>query len=159
MPKDIRQGLEIIMFADMVTESEKQILTIEQFIRSRLAAGMTKEEIKSVLLRDLHEGGQLFGDFRKNIKATQLNTSENFARSPLIEGSSESQLMDWIGIGDNKICPDCTDRNNMQPRTFQEWASIGLPGEGATICNKNCRCVLLPVDSLDKGKGVIKIEG
>jgi len=156
MPENIREGLEILLLSDMATEAEVATLTIEQFIKSRLAAGMSKDQIREILQRDLFEGGQLFGDFRKNIKSSQRAASENFARAPLIE--KQEGLLDWIGVGDKRICPDCAERNNMSPRPFREWASIGLPGEGATICGSNCRCILLPVDSLEKGQGVIRFE-
>ena len=156
MPKGIREGLEILLMADLALESEKQILTIQEFIRTRLASGMSKEQIREILQRDLIQGGQLFGDFRKNVKSIQRNASEDFARAPLIEGRDEN--FDWVGIGDSKICDDCLERNNMPPKPFGEWAAIGLPGEGATACNKNCRCILLPVGSLEKGKGIIRRE-
>jgi len=154
MPENLKKEIEIMLFGDMVLEGEKQILTIEQFIKSKLAGGMGKKEVLELLRRDLFEGGQLFGDFRKNIKATQRNGIENFARIPLLEDSTG--LFDWVGVGDNKICDDCLERNNMEPRTFQEWAAIGLPGEGATVCGKNCRCILMPADTLEKGKAVIR---
>ena len=101
MPKDIRQGLEILLLADMSTEAEKQILTINEFIRTRRLAGMTDDEIRRILTRDLTEGGQLFGDFRKNIKSTQRNASEDFARAPLIEARKDDQLFDWILVVKN----------------------------------------------------------
>lgn len=48
----------------------------------------------------------------------------------------------WVTIGDSRVCPDCVGRGSMEPKEIEEWVSIGLPREGATLCGDNCRCIL-----------------
>ena len=58
--------------------------------------------------------------------------------------------LDWVDVGDARVCPDCRFRaNKMGAKTLPEWNALGLPGAGATVCGPGCRCILLPKDILD----------
>lgn len=151
------EDMSIIITNELKTEIKKEVLTIDQFIRKSLSSGMEKDNIRQILKSDLQTGGQLFGDFRKNIKSTCRNGLEDAARKEVLK--EDARLWDWVGISDNKICDDCLERNNMEARTKSEWAEMGLPGEGATVCGANCRCVLMPVGTLDKkSKPIVREE-
>ena len=149
-----KKDLEILIMADITLNIEVATITIKQFVKSRLASGMSITEIRNILQKDLIEGGQLFGDFRKNVKSIQRKASEDFARLPMIE--DEERDLEWVGIGDSRVCPDCIERNYMKPKPYAEWAAIGLPGDGATVCGANCRCFLMPVSDFEKGDGIIR---
>jgi hypothetical protein len=56
----------------------------------------------------------------------------------------EAWPLGWITVGDEKVCPECEDRNTWEPRTLTEWEEYGLPGRADTSCRGHCRCVLLP---------------
>ena len=47
----------------------------------------------------------------------------------------------WITTG-RQPCPDCGPRHGIE-YPLSIWESIGLPGEGTTICGGNCMCLLL----------------
>lgn len=48
----------------------------------------------------------------------------------------------WIAVGDERTCLDCAGRSGAS-LPLDEWESIGLPGDGATICADYCRCVVM----------------
>lgn len=145
----------ISLSADMALESEKAALTLEQIVSKMQRSGMGLNEIESLLLRDLREGGQIFGDFRKNFKSQMRYGIEESGRGSVIDMFKDVELWDWVGISDKKICPDCLKRHNMEPQPYPTWQRIGLPGNGGTICGRGCRCTLVPDDSVKKPDGGI----
>ena len=149
--------MQIVLTSGLLAEAQKQTLTLEQLINKMKLSGMSIAEIKSVLLTDLTEGGQIFGDFRKQFKATVKGGLEDTARGAVknIIGD-DVELWDWLGITDGKICPVCLKRHNMEPMKYEKWQTIGLPGSGVTLCGKNCRCVLVPAGAIQKDDGGFK---
>ena len=51
-------------------------ITLNEFIDIALAQGLTKETIRTELMKDLAEGGRIFGAFRNAVKST-VNGSVN----------------------------------------------------------------------------------
>jgi len=161
-PKDIEfqdipayvKEMQIILTGSLINEAKKQVLTLENVIRRMKQSGMAEEEIKNILLTDLQEGGVIFGDFRKAFKATVKNGIEDSARKEIEQKfKTEVELFDCLGIVDGSICSGCLDRHNEPPNTWQYWERRGLPGAGATPCDKNCRCIVLPTGEIEKEKG------
>lgn len=133
----------------LLIESEKLALTLDEFITRAYSNGMSKETLRATLKRDLIEGGQVFGDFRKNFKSELKYGAEKTAKLEMRE-VFQVEVYDWLGVSDGKICPDCLARHNMQSKTYDEWERIGLPGAGATVCMDFCRCVLIPSGVIQK---------
>ena len=52
----------------------------------------------------------------------------------------------WVAVGDRNVCPDCVGRNGRY-ETEETWNEAGFPGDGATICNLNCRCLVFREDT------------
>jgi hypothetical protein len=125
-------------------------ITISDLTKQMRAEGMTDVEIEKILLKDLHEGGQIFGDFRKQMNATVKGGIENVGQSEVRESFLNVELWDWVGIVDGKICPDCLERHKTKAKTWEDWEEIGLPESGATSCGKECRCILVPEGDLEK---------
>lgn len=148
--------MQIVLAAGLIDEAAKQTLTLKQVIRRMKTSGMADMEIEKMLFRDLHEGGQIFGDFRKQAKATVKGGLENAGRNEIRQSFLDVKLWDWLGIVDGKICDDCLSRHNMSAQTWEQWEAIGLPGSGATMCGQNCRCILIPSDSVEKEDGGLK---
>lgn len=142
--------MQIILTAGLVTESEKMALTLEQFIARLKARGTSIDEIRAILFRDLEEGGPIFGDFRKHFKSGVKYGIEEAAQTELFQAFQDAELWDWVGIADGRLCPDCLVRHNTPSKPRSYWESIGLPRQGSTICQENCRCDLIPVGLIDK---------
>ena len=73
MPDEIPEHLEdmwLTFTASMGIIADKQALTLQDIINRMLSSGMSKAEVKANLIQDLREGGQIFGDFRKQFKST-----------------------------------------------------------------------------------------
>jgi hypothetical protein len=155
IPDHIRDTMTITI-ANMALEAEKLQLTLQQIIWRARSAGMDLAEIELMLLEDLRTGGQLFGDFRKNFKSQMRYTIEEVARGEIYETHKDVKLWEWVAISDKLLCPDCANRNG-RAMTLDEWRAIGLPGAGRTICQRACRCMLSPKDSISIPKeGIIR---
>jgi hypothetical protein len=137
IPDHIRDTMTITI-ANMALEAEKLQLTLQQIIWRARSAGMDLAEIELMLLEDLRTGGQLFGDFRKNFKSQMRYTIEEVARGEIYETHKDVKLWEWVAISDKLLCPDCANRNR-------------------TICQRACRCMLSPKDSISIPKeGIIR---
>jgi hypothetical protein len=119
--------------------------TLEEYINVRLLQGVGIETIKAELIKDLMEGGRIFGSFRSAIRATANGVSNRmrdvaeFSEIGLIEKYRWSAVL-------IKTCPDCLERHG-QVKTWEEWEAEGMPRTGHTVCKEFCRCVLLPADT------------
>jgi hypothetical protein len=54
------------------------------------------------------------------------------------------ELLEWVPEADDKVCDDCLDLGALPPMPLSDWPTT--PGEGATVCNVGCRCVLQASD-------------
>ena len=148
--------MQIVLTAGLLDEAAKQTLTLKQVIRKAKVSGMADIEIEKMLLRDLREGGQLFGNFRKQMKSTVKSGIEDSGRQEVRQSFLDVKLWSWLAIVDGKICPDCLDRHGWTAMTWEEWEAVGLPDSGNTICGQNCRCILTPAGSVKKEDGGLK---
>jgi len=119
-------------------------ISLDEYIKIRLAEGTTKEALKEELLKDLAEGGPIFKDFRKMFKPTFAKSFKRFNNNELEDIKWPLQYI-WTSLHSSKYpsCPDCLERDK-QLKTWEEWRKIGLPRSGKTRCKKNCKCVLIP---------------
>jgi hypothetical protein len=120
-------------------------ITLDEYINVRLLQGVAIDTIREELLKDLAEGGRIFGGFRSAIRATANGVSNRmrdvaeFSEIGLIENYRWSAVL-------IKTCPDCVERHG-QVKTWEEWEAEGMPRTGHTVCKEFCRCVLLPADT------------
>lgn len=130
-------GLFDIIFGKKNKEiKEEEIITLGEHISNEIKSGKSPEKVKAELLKDLHEGGELFGNFKEQTRVTfdtDLDRSEN-------------QLYYWSGIDDKETCEKCKKMQEMEPRTWTEWEKIGLPGDEQVTCGFDCRCDLVQFD-------------
>lgn len=137
----------------------RQSLSLEEIIMRMSASGMSKGIIKEALIRDLQEGGQIFGDFRKQFKTTMKWGVEETARKESLDGLDvNATKWEWLGISDKSMCDDCRRRNDSGIKDWAEWEEEGLPGGGSTICGANCRCRMVIAESVDKPVGGIVLK-
>lgn len=63
----------------------------------------------------------------------------------------------WVDVNDKRECPDCfaiaTSQDTVNGHPFDEWEAYGLPGAGHTVCNRKCRCRLVPLPVIDNITG------
>src|SRR4030042_4868519 len=51
----------------------------------------------------------------------------------------------------SSVCPSCREAADSEDKTLAEWkrSKWGLPGSSARYCDKDCHCILFPVDRLE----------
>lgn len=151
------QELEIIITSSMSTSTSKTILDLQQTITTLKATGASDEFIRDTLLRDLDEGGIIFGTYRNNIKNTTGNMVQMMSEAAIREqyGDKGIKSFKWITAGGN-VCDDCLPRHG-EVATWEEWNITGMPRSGFSVCKQNCQCQLVPSSYNDKEvQGVIR---
>lgn len=129
------------------SKATKTAITLEEYIQTRVLLGASEESIEAELLRDLEEGGRIFGEFRNAIKATS-NGVINRTRDAAIFGQLGIEApYRWVAVLIN-TCPDCLKRHN-KVKSWLEWEKDGLPRTGQTVCKENCKCILIPAESTE----------
>jgi len=63
------------------------------------------------------------------------------------------QISTWVTVQDGRVCPDCEALAG-KTMSIGDWIESGiLPGNGQTICQDHCRCIIVPEEwSADFGE-------
>ena len=128
----------------LFTKAEKTALSINEFINLARAQGSSDDSIKGYLLKDLEEGGRLFGDFRSSIRATSNGIINRMSDSAQWAEDIDVEKYRWVAVLVN-TCPDCILRHG-DVKTMEQWEEEGLPRAGMTVCKDNCKCKLINAD-------------
>jgi len=132
------ESLEIVLTA----KATRTAITINEYIDLSLAQGVDADILEANLLKDLEEGGRIFGEFRNSIKATvsgAIGRTRDGAQLAIIGVDTKYR---WSAVLIN-TCPDCLERHGKIMK-WEDWEVEGLPRTGQTVCGANCKCVLLP---------------
>ena len=156
--EEFANELLIVLNASLSAEALKQSITLENLIKRMRSQGISTANIRTFLLRDLREGGQIFGDFKAKIKSNIKGSIEDVSSHEIRKEFPNAQLWDWLAISDKRLCPDCEERSGMGSQPWDSWVSIGLPRTGMTICQESCRCDMVPSGSIDKSTWVPVIK-
>jgi hypothetical protein len=132
-------------------DAEKAALTLEQTISTLLDSGMTRAEVRELLMNDLRGDGPVFADlrngFKKSINGGVQQITQSVRSEVYTQNLEADMLYSWqlSPAADGKHCEDCEERDGREPMTWAEWEAIGIPKAGATVCGGNCYCDLVPV--------------
>ncbi len=77
------------------------------------------------------------GDLKKAQEAIRGVTKADLG------ATGPQMLQAWVTVMDGNECPDCGPRHGMV-LTEAEWAQVGKPRWGTTVCREFCRCKLVP---------------
>jgi len=130
-------------------------LRIQQERATMITNGMSEKGAEMASKVDFKKGGTLH------------SLVQNYIKSSIIEGVNQSSRLGqyeeydldvgtftWVTVSGHRICDDCESRSKMPPRTFNQWADIGLPGAGWSICKQYCYCVLDPTGDISQNISV-----
>ena len=130
-------------------------LQIQQEIATMVTNGMSQKGAEMAIKVDFKKGGTLH------------KLVQNYIKSSIIEGVNQSSRLGqygeyeldkgtftWVTVSGHRICDDCASRSKMPPRTFNQWADIGLPGAGWSICKQYCYRVLDPTGDISSNISV-----
>ena len=137
----IDRELEVLEIA-LTTKVTRTAVTLEEYINIRLTQGVTLKAIETDLLKDLEEGGRIFGEFRNAMKATYGGSLLRFRDIGQVAEIGIDTKYRWVAVLIN-TCPDCLVRHG-NVATWDKWEAEGLPRTGQTVCKENCKCVLIP---------------
>lgn len=134
---------------EMETKKETESLKadINIFWKHRLLIGLLGNEILKQLIIETRKGEGPIAVFSKRMQTIGANVLRREASASEINEylkiSQPGELWQWITVS-SKPCPDCEIRAGVT-LPMNEWKSLGLPGDGRTICRSSCMCKLLPV--------------
>lgn len=143
MPANLEQ-LEIIVIAEM----QKVINTLKTDLETRLvtmtAAGMERTAAIAILQTDLTTGGITFGTYKNGMKNLVSNAIRGAANEAMLNefATTNIELFRWVTVSGDP-CPQCLDRQG-DLQTLEFWQAAGMPKSGFSICQNNCKCVLIP---------------
>ena len=144
------QTMEILL----VTKARRTALTVDEYIQTRLLQGADPEVLKADLIKDLEEGGRIFGEFRKAIKATVVGNTGRLRDIAQYSENGMDLKYQWVAILVN-TCPDCLELHG-EIKTMDEWEASGLPRTGMTVCKENCKCMLVPAMKVEPDQAPIQ---
>ena len=121
-------------------------LRIEEYIAVRLAEGASKTIVREELFTDFNEGGRIFGEFRKSIRATARGNLRTVADIGKYSELGVDRAYRWITVRDRNVCPDCEPRHGKE-EVWEEWEPRGMPRSVWSVCKYNCRCDIVPVET------------
>lgn len=134
------ESMRIILNAKV----NRTVLTLQEYVMTRQAQGGTLEAIERELIDDLKGNGRIFGEFKRNIRATAVGSLNKVRDAGYYSDFGVTEQYRWSAVLVN-TCPDCLERHG-QVKSWDEWEEEGLPRAGSTVCRDNCHCVLIPVE-------------
>jgi hypothetical protein len=126
----------------LATKAQRAVLTLSEYIQLRVMQGTDLNIVRDELFTDLQEGGRIFGELRRAIKATVRGSVNRVRDDAYFSQLGIDKKYRWSAVL-VKTCPDCLKRHG-QVKTWAEWEAKGLPRTGQTVCRENCHCVLIP---------------
>jgi len=144
MAADI-ESLELIIGAQM----DKAVADFKTSIKTRMitlqASGMSRDAAIATLTAEQGAGASIAVNTYKN---AMKNLTQNAVR-----GASNAQMMSryeqtnvelfrWVTVSGNP-CPQCLSRQG-ELLTLRGWQEAGFPKSGFSVCDDNCKCILVP---------------
>lgn len=140
------ERVEIIIGA----QAQKLIDNLLSDVQARLTTmieggGMTEAAAIAVLQEDLRTGGRTFGAYKNGMRNIVANSIRGATNEAILDSYRESgiELFRWVTVSGNP-CPQCDDRQG-EVETLKFWQDAGFPKSGFSVCQDNCKCVLIPV--------------
>lgn len=124
------------------TAVRRATASLQEVVSKLSLSGMSKPAIKKILEKDLVEGGRVFGEFRRAVKATSEGLIGKVSTDAYLQEFGAEIDFTWIAALVN-TCEDCMPRHG-DVKTFEEWEAEGLPRSGWSVCKEHCQCVLIP---------------
>lgn len=141
------------MEVSLVAAAQRATASLNEIIDKMTLSGMTPAAIEANLAADLADGGRVFGEFRRAVKATTEGTIGRVSTDAAIAEFGVDPNFTWIAALVN-TCQDCLPRHG-EAKSYAEWEDAGLPRTGWSVCKENCQCVLLP-EEMAKGRNELR---
>ena len=141
---------ELNIFGKNLGKENTLLLTdIQKFVTER--PNMSKKRIIELLEDQKKNLAGLFNSYEKNIlkqaRFLSYNIQQTMATDIIAEelGYTKKTRYMWQGVFVKK-CPTCIELHGTV-HTMAQWDSLGHPKSYPTLCNGNCHCILVPIES------------
>ena len=140
--------MEMLVGSELEKSITNLITDMEAVIGQLQLQGVTEAEIKNILFNDLANGGRLFGSLKNGMKysvATAIGQASNEASRQVFEKAGIKKFK-WVAVSikiGKEPCPDCKPRHG-RIETMEVWRNIGMPKSGFSVCQRNCKCRVVP---------------
>ena len=131
----------------------RTVASLDEIIDRLRLMGLSDDAILTQLETDLRDGGRIFGEFRRAVKATTEGTIGSISTDAYLDEFGTDIDFTWIAALVN-TCEDCLSRHG-DVRKYAEWEKAGLPRTGWSVCRANCQCVLVP-EEIAKGRNELR---
>ena len=147
-----------ILYAGVVTAAAISLaakatqtqLALDSYIQAQ--SGLTDAEIADAIFSGVNLTPRLELDAYSNQigKTVKSGVNRSWGDGMTMRQSNATgeTKFNWR-ISPGKNCPDCIDRSQWEPMTGADWASVGPPRSGVTLCQSHCNCIL---DSTTSGQ-------
>lgn len=135
------------------TAVRRATASLEEIIDRLRIQGLSDGRILETLEQDLADGGRIFGEFRRAVKATTEGTIGSISTDAYLDEFGTDIDFTWIAALVN-TCEDCLSRHG-DVRPYPEWEKEGLPRSGWSVCRANCQCVLVP-EEIARGRNELR---
>ena len=145
--KEIRRQISVFE-ANLLKEGNAMLTAIQQFVNER--SNLTKARNIELLESQLKNELGLFSTFEKKAfqqsRFLSYNIQQEIYTNDIEEelGFDQNTLYTWQAIF-VKTCPSCIELHGTTKKK-SAWDSEGGPKVQPTICNGNCRCILMPTE-------------
>ena len=141
-----RQARDRMAVYLMSLEKETNILKADMQIYKMNAkiAGFTDQQTLEQLMSAGKDNVGLTAQFEKASEKMAIAAARREAQSKSFDeyrqAAGPNEEWEWITIS-AKPCPDCIERGG-KVLSLDDWQTLGLPGDGRTICGSFCMCQL-----------------
>jgi len=122
---------------DLTIALEQTDLELNNIARKGKANGWTAKQIAERQILEL----EALKNFAKKASSGAIQSSSvlgNLERDS--KGDLQAKFV-WTATGSN-VCPTCTGLHGTV-KTYEGWATWGIPGTAPTLCTVNCVCELI----------------
>jgi len=116
------------------------------FFKNAQSAGRTKADTLKELIKAANDDAGLVKGFEKRMKRIAIDAARRESQARAMDEyrkvAKPNEKWQWITVSTSP-CPDCQARAGVI-LSYEAWVQMGLPGTGRTVCDKSCRCQLMP---------------
>ncbi len=146
-----KEKMEIEIGAGIEASVEQFLSEFKKSVTIMSNAGMSVEQIKDTLSKQISDSTGAFGGLKKNLRNVTITGINDAANQGMYSEYKNTGLSRWRWITVSaKPCPDCEERHG-QVETWEDWELLGMPKSGFSICQNNCKCKLVPENYQGKG--------
>ena len=140
------ERVEIIIGAQAQNIIDRLLSEVKTRLTTMIkGGGMSEARAIAVLQEDLRTGGRTFGAYKNGMRNIVANAVRGATNEAILDRYRDTgiELFRWVTVSGNP-CPQCADRQG-EVETLRFWEDAGFPKSGFSVCQDNCKCVILPV--------------